>query len=561
MQSLRGRAWWAWCWVLAVLSVAGCESRVSLGARCESSAQCVAGLRCQLGRCRAECVSAGDCAGGALCVGEPGVCTVPEDTCATACPEGFVCTGTLCEYRCDLAHPCRDGALCQAFEATNVCVAAPRLDAGPDDAGPDDDAPDVDASVGVDDRHTLCAGANHVCAIRDGAVYCWGYNQDGTLGDGTSEADRVEHENCGGYDCADHPSRPVQWRSGGAVTALDRVDAIACGESFTCAIRDGAIYCWGGVGEGFELGYSGYGRIARLVEGARPDAVNVYAGRHHACARFADETVACWGWMGAAYDGRLGSVGDSTRAPRDVTTLTGIRTAALGPPFTCFATDSEVRCVGFNESGVTGAARYGADPSPAPIEGLPGRATSLAAGDFHACAIVEGAAYCWGGDNYRVLGNTDVPTCFPGGPVTGCSPTALPVSHLASTEDLVALSTGMSDTMCAIGVGGHVLCWGRADYGQAGVEPPPGNGNVMMIGPLVEIAPGDSFSSAREVSCGAAFCCARTERGSVYCWGENDLGQLGRGVTDAELWDGGVSGLDGGLPAYAHPIAVEVEFP
>jgi alpha-tubulin suppressor-like RCC1 family protein len=33
---------------------------------------------------------------------------------------------------------------------------------------------------------SLVAGAYHTCAVAsDGAAYCWGYNSDGELGDGT----------------------------------------------------------------------------------------------------------------------------------------------------------------------------------------------------------------------------------------------------------------------------------------------------------------------------------------------------------------------------------------
>jgi ABC-type cobalamin transport system permease subunit len=32
---------------------------------------------------------------------------------------------------------------------------------------------------------TIAAGYHHTCAIKDGALYCWGWNSFGQLGDGT----------------------------------------------------------------------------------------------------------------------------------------------------------------------------------------------------------------------------------------------------------------------------------------------------------------------------------------------------------------------------------------
>lgn len=79
-------------------------------------------------------------------------------------------------------------------------------------------------------------GRAHTCAItEDGALYCWGANEHGQLGDGTRE-DR---------------SRPVLVDLTGPVTR------VALGSAHTCAIAGGALHCWGddsrgqlGVGDG-----------------------------------------------------------------------------------------------------------------------------------------------------------------------------------------------------------------------------------------------------------------------------------------------------------------------
>jgi hypothetical protein len=64
----------------------------------------------------------------------------------------------------------------------------------------------------------------YTCAIKSGALYCWGYNGYGQLGDGTTT----------------NSNTPV------AVTNMGSgVTAVAAGAYHTCAIKSGALYCWG----------------------------------------------------------------------------------------------------------------------------------------------------------------------------------------------------------------------------------------------------------------------------------------------------------------------------
>lgn len=70
----------------------------------------------------------------------------------------------------------------------------------------------------------LALGEEHACGIQaGGALYCWGDNRFGQLGDGSQET----HES--------------PQRIGDTVGWTD----IAASEHQTCGIRDGAVYCWG----------------------------------------------------------------------------------------------------------------------------------------------------------------------------------------------------------------------------------------------------------------------------------------------------------------------------
>ncbi|HEX2677148.1 MAG TPA: hypothetical protein VHM19_10925, partial [Polyangiales bacterium] len=69
-------------------------------------------------------------------------------------------------------------------------------------------------------------GGAHSCAIRDdGALYCWGRNNDGELGLGSADPQRREPTRVG---------MDTDWRS------------IAAGQHHTCGVRGrGELYCWG----------------------------------------------------------------------------------------------------------------------------------------------------------------------------------------------------------------------------------------------------------------------------------------------------------------------------
>ena len=189
----------------------------------------------------------------------------------------------------------------------------------------------------------VAAGGDHTCALDDaGAVFCWGRNDAGQLGDGTTQARTA-------------PGDPVDLEG-------EPATAIAAGDVFSCAlVESGAIRCWGDD----ELGQLGDSmREGRPEPGAAVDlpgpAARLFAGNEHACALVGDREAWCWGRNSS---GQLGD-GDhtSTATPVPVELPAAVLGMALGEQHTCALVDeggdaAAVYCWGSDVDGKLASAR------------------------------------------------------------------------------------------------------------------------------------------------------------------------------------------------------------
>src|SRR3989339_107207 len=186
---------------------------------------------------------------------------------------------------------------------------------------------------------SISAGTYHTCGIRtnDSRVLCWGYGNDGQLGDGSLSAHNVGNPNL--------------------TTDSSVYSSISTGFIHTCGIRtnDSRVVCWG---EGF------YGRLGDGQTAKNPNPnlttdtsayIKVIAGGYHTCGiRANDSRVLCWGW------GSSGQLGDSETAnnwfPNLTTDLSPYTDINLGYEHTCGirANDSRVLCWGQGNEGQLG---------------------------------------------------------------------------------------------------------------------------------------------------------------------------------------------------------------
>ncbi len=335
-------------------------------------------------------------------------------------------------------------------------------------------------------------GSFHNCAVVDDGVVCWGLNDAGQLGDGTL------------LDSSTSAVSAVGLGAGAGVSAVE------VGHDSTCAILDGGVWCWGrwssealGLpGPDMDLQLSVPTQVSTLPAGSGVVSINV--GWRSACAVLDDGSAMCWGVAAL--------LGNSAPNPA----------SGVSPP-------------------VVVEAAPGVPLSPV---------TAISIAFDHACAIVGGAAMCWGGGDSGQLGDGT------GGEVGG-----LPVASSILPVDVIGLGSGVTDISTGFGkscavVDGGAMCWGCGLLGDG----PPGDaldptpGSPVPVG-VTNQGAGSGVQSVRishgpEFPCEDHVCTVVGDDG--YCWGSNSGGAIGNSAVNAFVTQGPniVDGFVGvGLPS------------
>jgi len=369
-------------------------------------------------------------------------------------------------------------------------------------------------------------GDESYCAVLStGSVECWGRNDYGELGNGTT----------GGPDADGYSYDTPQ-----TVTGLtDAVSVTYNGFAGYCAIlAGGAVDCWGynangQLGNGTVNGPVGPGGgdaydTPQAVTGLT-DVVSLNATGASTCALLSSGGVDCWGDNG---DGELGNGttggpdgDDGYDTPQAVS---GIADAVSLGDFCAVLSTGGVDCWGSNIDGTLGNGTIGGpDPgdgydTPQAVTGITD-AVSVAKDDNSNCALRStGAVDCWGDNSSGQLGNSTI-----NGPIGPAGNMGYDTPQVVTGLTDAASVTSDLDNYCAILSTSAVDCWGINNHGQLGngtVNGPDG-GEAYDTPQTVT-----GLSGVASLAPDGEGVCALLSAGGVDCWGDNAFGELGTGT-------------------------------
>lgn len=358
---------------------------------------------------------------------------------------------------------------------------------------------------------SLSTGFFSSCAVlADTSVVCWGMNDHGQLGDGTTKGS----------------STPVRVKGVGGTGTLSGVRSVSVGHRSACALlTSGGVVCWG---------YNDHGQLGdgSLQSSSVPVAVNdttginnlsgatqLSVGFDEGCVVLSDASVQCWGINS------YGELGNQTTkesalpvvvAGVSTSTLSNVVQVAVGYFSVCaLLSDQSVVCWGENGYGQLGNNSTSPSSRPVAVVGVGGSGTlsnvkDIAADGKTACAVVGTNVACWGNGTQGELGNGTTSSSLT--PVL-----AFGVTGSGTLAGATQVDTSFDGTTCALLDITQVRCWGENGVGEIGrsgasnTTVPAASRGVLGVSllilaaspqaPNVEATPGDE-SAQVDVSVG-----------------------------------------------------------
>ncbi|HEX5311835.1 hypothetical protein [Aquabacterium sp.] len=297
----------------------------------------------------------------------------------------------------------------------------------------------------VTDLKKIVIGKHHGCGMTQaGALRCFGNNGHGQIG--TDQR------------------LPYSFARRALTVLPSGVTDVAVSDEHTCAVVDGALFCWGSN----EHGQLGLGKAGSDVKTpTKASAVSgvvtsVATGWGTTCVILAPNgTLQCWGRNDM---GQVGIGSAEQMVPQPSTVIrSGVTAVAVGGQHTCAVVNGGLQCWGFllfkDEA-------FQTLRSPLPI--IPaGQGVTAVAAALHTCAIVKSSLQCWGRNFHNQVGVPEGARVAP----------KVPTTIIAS--DVVAMALSDENT-CAVSKSG-LMCWGWNNQAQMGTPTSSGSTTPMSL--------------------------------------------------------------------------------
>nr|BDT37381.1 RCC1 repeat-containing protein [Myxococcus sp. MH1] len=319
----------------------------------------------------------------------------------------------------------------------------------------------------------VAAGAAHSLLLSaQGTVWSWGSNEAGQLGDGTT-------------------SRRVL---PAPVAGLQNVIAIAAAGRTSLALRDdNTVWAWGG------------GTLTPTQVPGLQNIIAISTSATHRLALRDDSTIFAWG------DNTHGALGDGTlvsrTTPVQVSNLSDVMKVVAGP-HTSYAIryDGSAWAWGRNDYGQLADTTTTQRLTPVLIPGL-SNVLAIGGGTHHGMALLaDGSGMSWGHGASRAGMGLGSPSNY------SPRPMVIPgMLEVVTSEDASA----------AITLTGELWTGGNTPWGQAG--------NGAWSGGAAPVQVSGITSGVTSLAVGGEHMLVVQPDGTVWSWGSNSDGQLGRG--------------------------------
>jgi hypothetical protein len=362
----------------------------------------------------------------------------------------------------------------------------------------------------------MSAGARHMCAVtHSGALYCWGDNENGQIGDGT---------------LGDSKKFPVERiRRNPSLIFSSGATAVSTGYAHTCAVVSESVYCWGWNYSGQVDGKPSEKQVLKPSLVISGGVTAVAAAGMYTCAVVRGAAL-CWG-ASEYFTGQRQYLGDAPFKPTQVI-ASGVTALAARSENACAIVKGALKCWGgnrFNE--ITGA---NSNSFVGPTELIASGVTAVSLSGYEggmSCAVANGALQCWGKKFVTAGANP--------------AKLALPKPTTIIAQGVTGVSV-LGTTGCAV-VQAALQCWGYSSIGNFGYSE---NAPRIIPNPVTLVEGGVSAAGV-----GDGYICALVN-GALRCRGYNAYGAISATVAMGNISDSRpFTSADGDTRVLSHVLA------